>query len=40
MRRAGLAFVEAIDADTHGAVTDTSERIYVVARECVKARIA
>lgn len=40
LRRAGLAFVEAIDADTHGAVTDTSERIYVVARECVKARIA
>ena len=39
LRRAGLAFVVAIDADTHGAVTDTSERIYVVARECVKAPI-
>lgn len=36
LRRAGLAFVEAIDADTHGAVTDTSERIYVVARESGK----
>lgn len=34
--QAGLAFVEAVDADTHGAVTDTSERIYVVARECGK----
>lgn len=34
--QAGLAFVEAVDADTHGAVTGTSERIYVVARECGK----
>ncbi|MCH5258237.1 MAG: class I SAM-dependent methyltransferase [Lachnospiraceae bacterium] len=32
LRQAGLKFVEAIDADTHGEVTDTSERIYVVAR--------
>lgn len=31
LRQAGLTFVEAIDADTHGEVTDTSERIYVVA---------
>lgn len=36
LRQAGLVFVEAVDADTHGAVTDTSERIYVVARECGK----
>lgn len=34
--RAGMQFIEAIDADTHGAVTDVSERIYVVARECGK----
>lgn len=33
LSRAGLVFVEAVDADTHEAVTDTSERIYVVARE-------
>lgn len=33
LQRAGLVFVEAIDADTHGQVTDTSERIYVVARK-------
>lgn len=32
LSQAGLKFVEAIDADTHGEVTDTSERIYVVAR--------
>lgn len=31
--RAGLSFVEAIDADTHGEVTEESERIYVVARK-------
>lgn len=33
LRRSGLIFVEAIDADTHGEVSDISERIYVVARE-------
>lgn len=33
LRRAGLVFVEAVDADTHGQVTDMSERIYVVARK-------
>lgn len=33
LARAGLAFVEAVDADTHGEVTDKSERIYVVARK-------
>lgn len=34
--RAGLDFVEALDADTHGAVTAESERIYVVARKGAK----
>lgn len=33
LQKAGLMFVEAIDADTHGEITDTSERIYVVARK-------
>lgn len=31
--RAGLEFLEAFDADTHGAVTEESERIYVAARK-------
>lgn len=30
---AGLLFLEAIDADTHGKVTKESERIYIVARK-------
>lgn len=33
LRRAGLVFLTAEDADTHGEVTDVSERIYVVARK-------
>ena len=33
LAQAGLTFVEAIDADTHGEVTEKSERIYVVARK-------
>lgn len=33
LMEAGLTFVAAIDADTHGTVTDESERIYVVARK-------
>lgn len=33
VEQAGLAFVEALDADTHEEVTPESERIYVVARE-------
>ena len=33
LQRAGLIFLEAIDADTHAEVTDVSERIYIVARE-------
>ncbi|MDE6846640.1 MAG: class I SAM-dependent methyltransferase [Lachnospiraceae bacterium] len=36
LRQAGLVFVEAVDADTHGEVTEISERVYVVARECGK----
>lgn len=38
LRRAGLVFVEAIDADTRREVTDTSERVYVVARKGEKER--
>lgn len=33
LRQAGLVFVEAVDADTHKAVCDTSERICIVARK-------
>lgn len=33
LARAGLEFLEALDADTHGRVTKESERIYVVARK-------
>lgn len=31
--QAGLEFLEAVDGDTHGEVTQESERIYVVARK-------
>lgn len=33
LEQAGMVFLEAVDADTHGAVNETSERIYVVARK-------
>lgn len=33
---AGLEFVRAIDVDTLDDVTDTSERVYCIARECGK----
>ena len=33
LRQAGMVFLEALDADTMGAVRDVSERIYVVARK-------
>lgn len=33
LERSGLEFLEALDADTHGEVTQESERIYVVARK-------
>lgn len=36
IKNAGMEFVTAIDADTHGDVHEDSERIYVVARECGK----
>jgi hypothetical protein len=36
IEQAGLEFVEAYDADTLTCVTDTSERIYCVAREKMK----
>ena len=39
VEKAGMKFITAIDADTHGAVRDESERIYVVAREFGKERI-
>lgn len=39
VKKAGLEFVTAMDADTHEAVTDESERIYVVAREIQKERV-
>lgn len=38
VEEAGLLFVTAMDADTHGEVTAQSERIYVVAREQQKHR--
>ena len=36
LEAAGLLFVEALDADTHGEVRPESERIYVIARESGK----
>ena len=36
MEKSGLRFVTAIDADTHEAPNDESERIYIVAGECGK----
>ncbi len=36
VKEAGLEFVTAIDADTHGEPDDESERIYIVARESGK----
>lgn len=33
LEAAGLAFIKALDADTHGEVRPESERIYVIARE-------
>lgn len=36
VEEAGMIFAGALDADTHGPVTDVSERIYVFARECGK----
>jgi len=36
VKESGLEFVRAYDADTNGEVTDTSERIVMIARECGK----
>ena len=36
VERAGMEFVLALGADTHKAPIETSERIYVIARECSK----
>lgn len=36
LEQAGMEFVKALDADTHEAVTEISERIYCIARECGK----
>lgn len=33
IKQAGLHFIAAIDADTHGEVTKESERIYMICRE-------
>ena len=33
VKSAGLELLETIDADTHSAVTATSERVYIIARE-------
>ncbi|NLL76882.1 MAG: class I SAM-dependent methyltransferase [Clostridiales bacterium] len=36
VEKAGMQFIAAVDADTHGDVREESERIYVIARECGK----
>lgn len=36
VEEAGLEIVEVLDVDTKEAVTDESERVYIVARECQK----
>jgi len=36
IKAAGLEFVKAVDADTWGAVTEDSERVYIIAREIMK----
>jgi len=40
VKKAGLVFVDALDADTHGPVCAESERIYVIAKECGKKKNA
>lgn len=39
LEEAGMEVAEMIDADTREAVTPQSERVYVVARECMKQRL-
>ena len=36
LAKAGMEFIKALDADTHEEVTEISERIYCIARECGK----
>lgn len=36
IERSGLQFLEMVDADTKGSVTETSQRVYVLAKECTK----
>ena len=38
VEKAGLEFIEAIDADTHAEPSEDSERIYIIARENGKDR--
>ena len=33
VEKAGLLFVNAVDADTHQEITEESERIYIIAQE-------
>lgn len=39
VEEAGLQFVEALDAETHQKVTETSERIYIIAKEKGKTEV-
>lgn len=39
VEKAGMKFITAVDADTHGPVRKESERIYVIAREHGKEQI-
>ena len=36
VEQAGMQVIRLLDADTLGEVTDRSERVYVLARECRK----
>ncbi len=36
VEQSGMTILEMKDADTAGPVTEVSERVYMVARECVK----
>ena len=36
LEKAGMEFIKAIDADTHEEITESSERIYCIARETGK----
>lgn len=36
VKKAGLELVEVLDADTHTPPTATTERVHIIARECMK----